>query len=731
MENLSLIPSYWKRIFFSVLLIFGFQQVKAQEFSDEKIENYLDQFSYYEYLDWDTAKMYLDSALTASKGISDPMLMGRLDLYQGWYFQDISQYDSSKAYFFKALDHYTQANSYNHIADVYGNLGNAFMDLGDIKGSLDYQMKSLQTNEQIILLSKDERAIDRAIRGRAYAWSNISNIYKILGQHRRSLNFEFKALNYELGGTDSIGMAISYINIGTSYDNLDKMDSAMYYTNLAHEIFKSEHYSIGLINSYLSLYRFKSLEGEYNKEYLDEALRLAREFEDTFSEVYVIGFLISEDFGFSRDSLQKLVDRGNYLIKEYDFESSLYRFYLDEAKLNAREGDYKLAYNALMKYIDYFSKRKERDENVDFENAELRHEFQLRSLSDSLEFQDQLNQQKLDNEKRIGRQRIITTVTIFGFGILAVLLLFIYRSLKVKKLNNQQLSEKNKMIESQKELVEEKNKEITDSINYAQRLQNAILPPMEMLNNDFEDAFVLYRPKDVVSGDFYWFEQRGNLVFVAAADCTGHGVPGAMVSVVCSNALNRSVNEFEITSPKEILNKTRELVIETFAKSGENVKDGMDISLCAFDKNSTKVLYAGANNPLWIIRENKYLTDAQFQLKSTVKGKESSLIELKATKQPIGLYDQMNDFEQTEIEVKPGDQFYLFSDGYADQFGGETGKKLKYRKFKQLLLKNHKKSAKEQEQALDHFMNDWIRDYEQVDDICVIGVRASVRTITP
>ena len=187
--------------------------------------------------------------------------------------------------------------------------------------------------------------------------------------------------------------------------------------------------------------------------------------------------------------------------------------------------------------------------------------------------------------------------------------------------------------------------------------------------------------------------------------------------------LNRTVNEFGLSQPADILNKTRDLVIKTFAKSGENVKDGMDISLCAFSKKENKLYFAGAYNPLWIVRANEHLKEDQLQAKSTVQGAEESLIEYPATKQPVGYLEQMADFDQVEIQIFAGDQFYLFTDGYADQFGGEKGKKLKYRKFKNILLDNSQKEASQQNSFLTSFMEEWKDDLEQVDDICVIGLR--------
>lgn len=689
----------------------------------EKAEEYLELFGDYEYVDQEKAKAYLDSAQSLENEIKDQEILGKIDLYTGWFYQDISQFDRSRDFFFKSLDHYAKAGNYNRIADVYGNLGNSFLDVGDLKNALDYQLKSLRTNEKILLLSNDEEMLHYANKGRAYAWTNLSNIYKTLGHYNKAKVYEIKAMQYEKDYGDSVGLAISYINLGTTYDNLDQMDSAIYFTQLAHEIFKRQDYSLGLINSYITLYKYGKLEGDENIDYLLNAYQYARKFDDKYSEVYVLGYLISAKADFSKDSLNNMVQRANHLLDKYELQKPLYRFYADEATYFARLGQYRNAYESMVKYVELYSNLKEENEGFDVKNEELKHEFELQSLEDSLKFEKVLNDQKLVNEKRIGRQRIYTTVTIFGFGILAVILVFVYRSLRVRKENNKKLSDKNALIERQKELVEEKNKEITDSITYAQRLQNAILPSIDQINQTFPGAFIHFFPKDVVSGDFYWFEQNEDYNFIAVADCTGHGVPGAMVSVVCSNALNRAVNEFGLSQPKEILNKTRELVIATFAKSGENVKDGMDICLCAFNRERTQLIYAGAFNPLWIIRKNEFISESEMTHKSTVRGDEKSLIEITASKQPVGSFEKMKDFKETKIQIQEGDSFYLFSDGYADQFGGEKGKKLKYRKFKSILLETDQMSCEEQNNYLKKFMENWKSEIEQVDDICVMGLR--------
>jgi len=322
------------------------------------------------------------------------------------------------------------------------------------------------------------------------------------------------------------------------------------------------------------------------------------------------------------------------------------------------------------------------------------------------------------------------TKTAIAFYLLIILiilyLLYRGRTAQLKKRQReleQTVSDRTEEVVLQKEELAEQHQEIMDSITYAKRIQNAILPPSETISKALPNHFIYYQPKDIVAGDFYWFEHSKDLILLAAADCTGHGVPGAMVSVVCHNALNRAVREFEATNTNSILDKTRELVIETLAQHNKDVKDGMDMGLCKFDKKENKIQFSGANNPLWIVRKTSFLTEDEKTAKSSVVGDEYSLIEVKADKQPIGMYAGMKDFTSVEINVMENDTFYLFTDGYADQFGGVKGKKMKYRPFKQLLLKLQSLSLDKQNEELKTAFEKWKGNHEQVDDVCVIGIK--------
>ncbi|MEY4111300.1 MAG: hypothetical protein RLZZ46_1656, partial [Bacteroidota bacterium] len=246
------------------------------------------------------------------------------------------------------------------------------------------------------------------------------------------------------------------------------------------------------------------------------------------------------------------------------------------------------------------------------------------------------------------------------------------------------------VIRKQKDEVEEKNREILDSIEYAKRIQTAILPPPRVVKEFLKNSFILYIPKDIVAGDFYWMENVDDTIYFASCDCTGHGVPGAMVSVVCNTALNRAVIEFGLRKTGEIFDKTRELVLENFAKSDEEVKDGMDASLAALDLINQKMMWSGANNPLWIYRKNN-----------------NQIEEIKADKQPIGQSDKPKPFATTNIDLCEGDIIYLFTDGYSDQFGGEKNKKLTKAKFRELLLSLASLSMDEQRAKLLDFHNNY------------------------
>lgn len=260
-------------------------------------------------------------------------------------------------------------------------------------------------------------------------------------------------------------------------------------------------------------------------------------------------------------------------------------------------------------------------------------------------------------------------------------------------------------IEEQRQTLEEKNREITDSINYAKKIQTALIPSEEEFDAHFKEAYVLFKPKDIVSGDFYWATKKGNKVYYATADCTGHGVPGGFMTMLGISFLDDIINEKNIADPAEALNILRDRIIATLKQTGtagEN-KDGMDIALCVLDTEKNKLQYAAANNSVYVLRDGV-------------------LNEHKPDKQPCGFYHELKPFTTHEVKLQTDDVIYTFTDGYADQFGGEKGKKFKYKKLEELLIST-RKDLKKQHKLLDETFADWKGNLEQVDDILLIGVR--------
>jgi serine phosphatase RsbU (regulator of sigma subunit) len=365
----------------------------------------------------------------------------------------------------------------------------------------------------------------------------------------------------------------------------------------------------------------------------------------------------------------------------------------------------------------------------------LNYEYEKKSLADSLENAEQRHLDQLIFESKEEKQKLFTLSAILVGALLLVLLLITYKNFRKNKTINQQLTlqnkiitdqnsemeKKNSAIQLQKEIIEEKNREIVDSIQYAKRIQEAILPNEVLLTERFNDSFILFKPKDIVSGDFYWVENKGNSCYVSVVDCTGHGVPGAFISLIGYNLLNRTVNELNQKEPSDILSTMDSQLEDLLSKSSIVVKDGMDLSLCKFDvlKTKTKLSFSGAHNSIWIIRDvNKKAIG-----NTLMKSEDFILYELKANRQSIGGHTEKQEFTQENVDLEKGDILYLFSDGYADQFGGSKGKKFKYGQLRELIISISGKTMSEQKNILDNSIEKWRGKHDQVDDVCIIGIK--------
>lgn len=306
-----------------------------------------------------------------------------------------------------------------------------------------------------------------------------------------------------------------------------------------------------------------------------------------------------------------------------------------------------------------------------------------------------------------GSTEIVTLSTRFNKMIAELEELYNDLEQKVKDRTAEVVAQKAE-IEAQRDLLAEQQKHIIDSIQYSKRLQNAILPTNDFVEELFPESFVLYLPKDIISGDFYWFHRHNNRRYFSAIDCTGHGVPGALVSMVGQNWLNYAVKDLELEKPSDILDALNDGVMTTFKERDDetSVKDGMDLALCCIDYDRMKLEFAGAYNPVLIVRNGE-------------------VTQIKGDKFPIGAFFRgvKGKFQNHEIDVQKGDVVYVYSDGYADQFGGEVGFKFLTKRFRQLLLDIHQKPLDEQKEILEKTINDWMAGLEQVDDITVVGIK--------
>ena len=369
--------------------------------------------------------------------------------------------------------------------------------------------------------------------------------------------------------------------------------------------------------------------------------------------------------------------------------------------------------------------------------------------------------QLLLQEARIKSQKIIIYSSFVLLLILLVSLIFVFAQFKAKKKayallerQNAEIQQKNEEITAQRDEIEAQRNllgeqkttieailvSLTDSINYAERIQIAMLPDNQVLNNVFKENFILDKPRDVVSGDFYYFKQIEDYFILAVADCTGHGVPGAFMSMLGIAFLNELVDRYSDASKiqtSEIVNHLREKIISSLKQSGNEgeQQDGMDIAICSIDLNTATLEFSGANNALYLMRGKASFNEVEFAGQvpnfQILEAQNSVLIEIKPDKMPVGIYTRMENFNSQKFSIFKNDRLYLFSDGFSDQHGGVNGRKIKSRKFKELLLESHTYRMNIQKEYLENFINDWKshldsfdnKPFEQTDDICVIGIQ--------
>ena len=629
----------------------------------------------------------------------------------GFHCGEIGDISCQMTNYFTALQMLIDLEDKKGVATGLNNIGYIYFSSGNIEKALEFYDRSLKLRKEL-----DDKS------GVAESYNNIANVYDNQNEPEKALEFYNQAMSiYEING-DSYGVASILNNVGYIYLLSNDSKNALLNFTKSLSIREKLGYKIGVSQSLNNIGYVYQNKGELDSAlyYFQKSLEIKEEVshkQGIAVSLNNIGAIELQKGQIKQAQLHS--ERSLILAKELGYPEDIYKAAKNLSNIYEQQNKGIEALNMYKLYIEMRDSLNNEATQKATLQQQAKYEYEKQKVLDDAQNEKLLAIEKEEKEK----QKIVSYAIGFGLFLVVVFLIFIFNRLQITKKQKKVIETQKEEVESQKEIIEETHKEITDSINYAKRLQDAILPSIDTVNQYLPHNFILFQPKDVVSGDFYWFEHINNISYIAVADCTGHGVPGAMVSVVCSNALNRSVKEFGIAEPSKILDKTRELVIETFAKSGTDVKDGMDIALCAFSEN--KVVYSGANNPLWIIRKTSQLTELQKTQKSTIIEDEKALIEFKPNKQPIGLYANMTPFKSQSIELFEGDCLYFFTDGYADQFGGDKGKKMKYKPFKNLLLSLQNLPMTAQKQELRNSFLTWKGEIEQIDDVCIIGVKIS------
>ncbi|PCI93757.1 MAG: hypothetical protein COB15_15770 [Flavobacteriales bacterium] len=645
------------------------------------------QFVQYELIE-EALKKYKEPEIVRILEISLSVSLNNLGLFYEHQHGDIP----------KALEFYHKGLKINE--DLENNLGIAlllnrtgaiYMDQGDQKRALENYQRSISLLEAI----GNDQQLSNPL-------NSMGLYYEGEEDYESALKYFFKSLKIDEKVKNAQGVGMSLSNIGEIYLKYENAPKALNYFKRSLKVFEE----LG------------------DKKGKGIALR-------NIGNVYLFINQIDKAYVFASKSLE-IANRLGHPKRIGEAAALLSKVYEANNESSKALEMYKIA----IKMRDSLNSENSKTKLIR-QQSKFEYESQ-KAIDDAVHDKEIAIEQKAKE-----KQKILTYATGLVLSLVAIFLAFVFSRLRVTR-------KQKVIIEEAHEELSEKNKEILDSINYAKRIQTAILPPEIFVKEHLADSFIYYKPKDIVAGDFYWMKsvtsngvkvisdevkstlsktEESKLVLFAAADCTGHGVPGAMVSVVCNNALNRSIKEYGLTDPGKILDKTREIVIDEFSadsdledKTEGYVKDGMDIALCSLkynvqslesEKSKTQnskpktaalLQYAGANNPLWIIRDGEVLIT-------------------KANKQPIGSFRSSEPFTTHSIELQKNDVVYIFSDGYVDQFGGEKGKKFMSKALKKLLLSFQDKAMDVQHTILNETFEAWKGNLDQVDDVCFIGVR--------
>jgi serine phosphatase RsbU (regulator of sigma subunit)/Flp pilus assembly protein TadD len=654
-------------------------------------------------------------------------------------------------YYEKALKVQTKLNDLTGISASLNNIADIYKKQGDANKSIEYHIKSLNVKEKnndkigvgITLLNlgsiyRNQGDVAAAVscfskalkifeakgekRQQAAAINNLGHIYENEGDYEKALqNFNKAKILFEIVG-EKQSCALSLTNIGQIHFKRGKSDKALTYFYEAKKIRESIDDKGGMAAAHVFISSVYSQKGNVDSALVNanRAIGILNSIQNksALSEAYELAagiYYDNKNFVKAEENAKKALEIGNelgypYLIKHPAL--TLYKIYRNTNRVNAALDMYELH----IKMRDSLSR-------VENKKAILRQQFKSeydkKAAADSVYQANARMVEQNRHEHEIAKQRLFTYGGIFGFVLMLIVAFISFRAFRIKKSANKEITQ-------QKHVIEEKQKEILDSINYAKRIQYTLLAHTEFLNTHLKEYFILFKPKDIVSGDFYWATSvrskefgvgsekikdsnvselrtaNSQLFYLAVCDSTGHGVPGAFMSLLNTSFLNEAINEKNIFEPHEVLNYVRKRLIESISR--EDQKDGFDGILVCFDSSNNKITYSSANTSPILISNGE-------------------LLELPYDKMPVGQGERTNSFTLHTLNYKKGDTLYLGTDGYVDQFGGTDGKKFKYRRLCETLKQNAALNLSAQKNVLEITFTDWKGNLDQVDDVLLIGVK--------
>lgn len=638
--------------------------------------------------DPELAKKYAWEAITLAEKLDYES--GKYDAYMklGMAYHTMSLNDSAIYYYSFSRKIAESVGDSGMLNTIYLNIGNSYGEIGENRKCLSFYLKACDYTD----FKKNPKKY-------AAMKVNIGTVYSVLGQHDSSIVFYNEgARTLEKINPDDFNLQIIYGNIGATYIETGDTAKAEIEFRKAQRIaqLSKDPRSIAITYDYMSAIAIYKHQPDTAIALCKKALAIYREIDHRrgISEVCVH---IGEIYNRMKmpDSAAVYLSTGARLAEEIKDYYNLDNFYAALSKTFEAKGSYDSAlfYQRKLQQV--------KDTLYNLNKSSLVSEMETKLKSEKQQAEIELLNAKDARKDLLLYGTIVVAVLILLMGILAL------NRYLVKKRSNELLSKQNSEIQEQKEIIEEKNKDITGSIRYAQRIQNAIMPSPQQMQSVFDESWCFFKPKDIVSGDFYWFEKEGDYRLFAVVDCTGHGVPGALLSIVGHNLLGKALHDLKLTMPDQILQFLSEEIQKILRQKKEDatVQDGMDIAICSYHVPSRTMYYAGAVNPLYIFRQ-------------------SECIEIKADKILLGSEMQADKtFTRHSVNTQPGDLFFLFSDGFADQFGGAAGKKLKYKNFRQVLLNISAHPMEQQSKLLSKAFDDWKSGYDQIDDVCVAAIK--------